>query len=170
MASALTKLFSSVFGPRRNRKIAILGLDGAGGIELLQRLCGEPIEKIKDERTWGIIYTATDNKLKCDFVVVEVGGSAKPAHHQWLAAQFCDADGFIWIVDATDTDRLEESKEEMAICRKGRKLSKGLEQPGVRPDAPWLILFDFKKTPLVVIPRFLNFWGGSCSDDILGFN
>lgn len=149
MASTLTQFFSSIFSPRPQRKIAIIGLDGSGGMELLRRLCGGAIKEVKDQRSWAIVHTATDYWLRCDFVLAEVGFAAKPAYFHWMATQYCDADGIIWIIDATDTDRLLESKLEMGICRKGGKFGQGLEQPGVRPDAPWLVLMNFKKIPLV---------------------
>ena len=154
MASIVAKIISSVFGAPRHTKIAILGLDGAGGLDLLKRVCDTSIEQHTDQ-TRATAYTGTNHTLKFDFVVVEVGGNAKAEYHRWTAQQFCDADAFIWVVDSTDTDRLMESQWEMKICRQGRRLMHGLVQPAVRPEAPWLVLIDFKRNPLVGPSNFL---------------
>lgn len=153
MASALAKFLTPTLGPRQHRKIAILGLDEAGGIDLLKRLCGAIEEKRYDGRGWPVYYTGTNSSLKCDFdfVAVEVGGSGPPLYLRWMAAQFHDADGFVWVVDSADAERFVESRVEMGYARKGRGLRRqgGLEQAGVRPEVPWLVLVDFKQNPLV---------------------
>ncbi|KFZ01030.1 hypothetical protein V500_00906 [Pseudogymnoascus sp. VKM F-4518 (FW-2643)] len=154
MASALAKLLTAILGPRQHRKIAIIGLDEAGGIDLLKRLCGTIKEKKYDEIGWPVYYTGTNSSLKCDFdfVAVEVGGSSgPPPYHQWMVAQFHDADGFIWVVDSADTDRFVESQVEIGYARKGGGLRQGgLDQAGVSPEAPWLVLVDFKQNPLSI--------------------
>ncbi|KIN00751.1 hypothetical protein OIDMADRAFT_55319 [Oidiodendron maius Zn] len=149
MSSIVAKIVSSVFGAPRHTKIAILGLDGAGGLDLLKRVCDTAIEQHTD-KTRATAYTGTNHTLKFDFVVAEVGGNATAEYHRWTAQQFCDADAFIWVVDSTDTDRLMESQWEMKICRQGRRLMYGLVQPAVRSEAPWLVLIDFKRNPLSI--------------------
>lgn len=155
MASTLAKFVAAILSPRRHRKIAIIGLDDAMGIDLLKRLCGA-IEEKRDYQIGTRVHTGTKRILKCDFdfVVVEVGGCAPAKYHRWLVAQFHDADGFMWVVDSADTDRLPELREEMRNARMGRKLERGADQPGVSPEAPWLVLVDFKETPLVQHPLF----------------
>ncbi|KFY78102.1 hypothetical protein V498_09191 [Pseudogymnoascus sp. VKM F-4517 (FW-2822)] len=138
MASALAKLLTAILGPRQHRK-AIIGLDEASGIDLLKRLCGTIKEKKYDEIGWLVYYTGTNSSLKCnfDFVAVEVGGSGgPPPYHQWMVAQFQDADGFIWVVDSADTDRFVESRVEMGYARKGG----GLRQGGL--DQAELVIAD----------------------------
>ena len=153
MASIIAKIISSVFGASRHTKIAILGLDGAGGLDLVKRVCDTAIEQHTD-KTRATAYTGTNHTLKFDFVVLEVGGGAKAEYHWWTAQQFCDADAFIWVVDSADTDRLMESQLEMKICRQGRRLMHGLVQPAVRAEAPWLVLIDFKRNSLVGLSYF----------------
>lgn len=113
-------------------------------MDLLKRLCGTIKEKKGDKRGC-LVYTGTNSSLKYDFdfVNVEVGGGDK--YHLWKVAQFHDADGFIWVVDGTKTDFLVESREEMGNARNGTRLG----QAGVSPEAPRLVLVDFKQTPLV---------------------
>lgn len=158
MASAIAKFFSHILSLRQHRKIAIIGLDDAGGIDLLKRLCGTRIEEKSGGRGL-LVHTGTKSTLKCDFhfVVVEVGGSAPPWYHLWMAAQFHDADGFIWVVDSADADRFVESRVEMGYARMGRRLNQGTyqggDQPAVGPEKPWLVLVDFKQNPLVQHPR-----------------
>src|SRR5690554_5306269 len=128
MVSALAKFLTAILGPRQRRKIAIIGLDDAGGIDLLKRICGTIKEK-KGDKIGCLVYTGTNSSLKCDFdfVAVEVGGGAPPTYHLWMAAQFHEADGFIWVIDSADTDRFVESQVEMGYARKGRRLRQGLD-------------------------------------------
>ncbi|KFY76056.1 hypothetical protein V498_09774 [Pseudogymnoascus sp. VKM F-4517 (FW-2822)] len=149
MASTLAKSVAAILSPCRHRKIAIIGLDDAMGIDLLKRLCGT-IEEKKNHQVGTRVHTGTKSSLKCDFefVAVEVGGCAPAKYHRWLAAQFHDADGFIWVIDSAGTDFLVESREEMRHARMGRGLGQGSDQPGVSPEAPWLVLVDFKQNPL----------------------
>lgn len=155
MASALAKFLSPILGPRQHRKIAIIGLDDAGGIDLLKRLCGTRIKEKRGGKIGGLVYTGTNSTLNCDFdfVAVEAGGGAPDTYHLWMAAQFQEADGFIWVVDSADTDRFLESELEMGRTRKGRRLRQGQDQAGVNPEAPWLVLVNFKQNPLVQHPR-----------------
>lgn len=148
MTSIIAKIKHAIFGAPPNTKVAIIGLDSVGKVDLLERLSNTPIEQITD-KTGGKIHTGTNYTLKFDFVVVEVGGGAKAEYHRWMAQQYCDASAFIWVVDSTDTDRLMESKQEMRVCRNGRRLKLGLIQPAVSTGAPWLLLVNFKQNSLV---------------------
>ena len=147
---------------RQRRKIAIISLRDASAIDLLKCLCGTSKEK-KGDKIGQLAYTGTKSSLKSDFdfVAVGVGYDSPPSYHLWTAAQFHDADGFIWVVDGTETDFLVESREEMGNARKGRSLGQGLDQAGVSPEAPWLVLVDFKQNPLVqhllLIKEYLEF-------------
>ncbi|KFY68219.1 hypothetical protein V496_01241 [Pseudogymnoascus sp. VKM F-4515 (FW-2607)] len=135
MASALAKFLTAILSRRRrHRKIAIIGLNDASGIDLLRCFCSTIKEK-KGERRGCLVYTSTSSSLKCDFdfVVVEVGGGNK--FHLWMEAQFRDADGFIWVVDGTKPDLLVEAQEEMGRARKGGGLGQGLEQAGSIAEA-----------------------------------
>ncbi|KFY42972.1 hypothetical protein V495_04253 [Pseudogymnoascus sp. VKM F-4514 (FW-929)] len=142
MASVLVKLRTAIFGPRQHRKIAIMGLDGAGGIDLLEHLCGTT-EKKYFERC-SLAHTGTKSSLKCDFefVVLDVGGSGGPPRFlRWTAAQFTDADGIIWVVDSADSDRFVESQVEMGYTRMGREIRDGgPDRAAVSPDVPFLVL------------------------------
>ncbi|OBT85212.1 hypothetical protein VE02_05653 [Pseudogymnoascus sp. 03VT05] len=150
MASALAKSFAAIFSPRKHIKIAIIGLVEASGIDLLKRLSSTPVKEKRDDKIRVRVYTGTKSSLKCDFdfVAVEVGGCAPVACDLYTAAQFGDADGFIWVVNSADSEALAESRNEMENARKGRSLGQGLEQPGVDSEAPWLVLVDFKQNPL----------------------
>lgn len=162
MASLLAKLLSPILDLRQRKKIAIIGLDDAGVIDLLKRLCGTAKEKF-DVKTYARVHTGTKRTLKCDFgfVALEVGGSGGPLDYRvWVAAQFEDADGCVWVVDSANTECIVEAREEMRIAREGRRLwqlsevrqgwGQGIEKTaGVSPDAPWLVLVDFKKDSLV---------------------
>ncbi|KFY97178.1 hypothetical protein V498_02198 [Pseudogymnoascus sp. VKM F-4517 (FW-2822)] len=136
MASALAKFLTAILSRRRrHRKIAIIGLDDASGIDLLRCFCSTIKEK-KGERRGCLVYTGTSSSLKCDF--------------DFVVVEFRDADGFIWVVDGTKPDLLVEAREEMGRARKGGGPGQGLEQAGVSPEAPWLVLVDFKQNPLSI--------------------
>ncbi|KFY10286.1 hypothetical protein V491_07739 [Pseudogymnoascus sp. VKM F-3775] len=152
MASGFAKCLTAILGRRQHRKIAIICLRDDAGIDLLKCLCGT-IKERRGDKVGQRAYTGTKSSLKTDFdfITVGVGWDQPASYHLWTAAQFHDADGFIWVVDETETDLLlAESQEEMRNARKGRRLDNGLVQAGVSPEAPWLVLLDFKHNPLSI--------------------
>ncbi|KFY63148.1 hypothetical protein V496_04158 [Pseudogymnoascus sp. VKM F-4515 (FW-2607)] len=157
MAFLLGKLLSPILGPRQRKKIAIIGLDDAVVTDLLKRLCGTAKEKL-DVKTYARAHTGTKRTLSCDidYVALEVGGSnGNPEYRVWMAAQYEDADGFIWVLNGGVTECIWEAREEIKTVRMGRPLRQlsgqgGEKTAGVSPDAPWLVLVDFKGDPLSI--------------------
>ncbi|KAL5352733.1 hypothetical protein ACLOAV_002681 [Pseudogymnoascus australis] len=163
MAFLLGKLLSPILGSRQRKRIAIIGLDDAVVTDLLRRLCGTAKEKL-DVKTYARAHTGTKRTLSCDFdyVALEVGGSNGNSDYRvWMAAQYEDADGFIWVLNGGVTQCFWEAREEIKTVRMGRPLRRGSGEggektAGVSPDAPWLVLVDFKGDPSGLnIPRFL---------------
>ncbi|KFY13076.1 hypothetical protein V492_03498 [Pseudogymnoascus sp. VKM F-4246] len=153
MAPTITKFLTALLG-RQHKKIVILGLDEAGGHDLLKLVSSTPVQRKQyNAATWPFVRTGTSRAQRrdFDFVEVEKGGSAPYKYLLWIAEQFRDADAFIWVLDAEDRDRFEEARGELRKARRGWRLRHGDKevcQEAVRPEAPWLVLVDFKKKPL----------------------
>ncbi|KAA0190927.1 ADP-ribosylation factor protein 1 [Fasciolopsis buskii] len=99
--------FSRLFGPRE-RRILILGLDGAGKTTILYRLqVGEVVTTIP---TIGFnVETVTYKNLK--FQVWDLGGqtSIRP----YWRCYYSNTDAVIYVVDSMDRDRVGISKQEL---------------------------------------------------------
>lgn len=103
----LFSYFSSLFGTRE-RRILILGLDGAGKTTILYRLqVGEVVTTIP---TIGFnVESVTCQNLK--FQVWDLGGqtSIRP----YWRCYFSNTDAIIYVVDSMDRDRIGISKSEL---------------------------------------------------------
>ncbi|KFY42796.1 hypothetical protein V494_02237, partial [Pseudogymnoascus sp. VKM F-4513 (FW-928)] len=107
MASSITKFLTALLGLQQPKKIAILGLDEAGGYDLLKLLSSTPIQQKQyydGAASWPFVRTGTSRALRRNFDIVEVekGGSAPYKYLLWMAEQSRDADAFVWVLDAGD--------------------------------------------------------------------
>ncbi|ORY84926.1 ADP-ribosylation factor family-domain-containing protein [Protomyces lactucae-debilis] len=89
-------------------RILILGLDNAGKTTLLTSLLGEDISQISPTLGFSI-RTVQFGGFKLD--IWDVGGQ-KTLRSYWRN-YFESTDGLIWVVDATDHDRMQDSREEL---------------------------------------------------------
>jgi len=90
------------------KRILMLGLDAAGKTTIIYKLqLGEVVHTIP---TIGFNVETISYK-NVDFTVWDVGGQNKirPLWRHYYRG----TDALIWVVDASDKDRIEESKEEM---------------------------------------------------------
>ena len=107
MGGIFSSIFSSLFG-QRERRILILGLDGAGKTTILYKLqVGEVVTTIP---TIGFnVETLTYKNLK--FQVWDLGGqtSIRP----YWRCYYSNTDAIIYVVDSMDKERMSISKQEL---------------------------------------------------------
>ena len=107
MGLAITKLFDAFFG-KKEMRILMLGLDGAGKTTILYKLkLGEVVNSVP---TIGFNVENVEYK-NVKFTVWDVGGQTK-IRAMWKH-YFQNTDALIYVVDTSDKDRLELAKEEL---------------------------------------------------------
>ncbi|XP_053991006.1 ADP-ribosylation factor 4-like [Hylaeus volcanicus] len=107
MGLALGKLFSRFFG-KKEMRILMVGLDGAGKTTILYKLkLGEVVTTIP---TIGFNVETVEYKNIC-FTVWDVGGQDKirPLWRHY----FSNTQGLIFVVDSNDRERIEGAREEL---------------------------------------------------------
>ncbi|KAF2444626.1 P-loop containing nucleoside triphosphate hydrolase protein [Karstenula rhodostoma CBS 690.94] len=121
MQSILNRVFHRDSLPDSLPNISILGLDYAGKTTILHKLASTPITttiptigmtiKTANIKT----RTPTRNGKKPAFTVwtADVGGCSKAQSrvHRWMLRDIIS--GVVWVIDASDGDRLAESREEL---------------------------------------------------------
>jgi len=116
----LMSYFSGLFGTKE-RRILILGLDGAGKTTILYRLqVGEVVTTIP---TIGFnVETVTYKNLK--FQVWDLGGqtSIRP----YWRCYYSNTDAIIYVVDSMDRDRISISKQELVSMLEEEELKKAV--------------------------------------------
>ncbi|PAA79175.1 hypothetical protein BOX15_Mlig034159g1, partial [Macrostomum lignano] len=116
----LMSYFSSLFGTRE-RRILILGLDGAGKTTILYRLqVGEVVTTIP---TIGFnVETVQYKNLK--FQVWDLGGqtSIRP----YWRCYYSNTDAIIYVVDSMDRERMGVSKQELVSMLEEEELRKAI--------------------------------------------
>ncbi|CAD5126175.1 DgyrCDS14346 [Dimorphilus gyrociliatus] len=120
MGGFFSRVFSGLFGGRE-RRILILGLDGAGKTTILYRLqVGEVVTTIP---TIGFnVETVTFKNLK--FQVWDLGGqtSIRP----YWRCYYSNTDAIIYVVDSMDRDRIGISKQELFSMLEEDELKKSI--------------------------------------------
>ncbi|XP_065912598.1 ADP-ribosylation factor-like protein 1 [Dysidea avara] len=120
MGGWFSNLFSKLWGTKE-RRILILGLDGAGKTTILYRLqVGEVVTTIP---TIGFnVETVTYKNLK--FQVWDLGGqtSIRP----YWRCYYSNTDAIIYVVDSADRDRLAISKSELVSMLEEEELRKAM--------------------------------------------
>ncbi|KAK9470929.1 ADP-ribosylation factor family-domain-containing protein [Dipodascopsis tothii] len=108
MGQVITRLFSQLWGGDKEIRILILGLDSAGKTTILYRLqIGEVVSTVP---TVGFnVETLSYKNLK--FNVWDLGGqtSIRP----YWRCYYTNTAAVIFVVDATDHDRMDTCKEEL---------------------------------------------------------
>ncbi|XP_033735364.1 ADP-ribosylation factor-like [Pecten maximus] len=107
----LTKLYDALssFGEEDPSKIIMLGLDNAGKTTILYKL--KLNEVVSSIPTLGFnVETVTPCK-GVTFTVWDVGGQDRI--RQLWRHYYSGAEGLVYVVDSTDTQRLSEAKEEL---------------------------------------------------------
>merc|ERR1711915_350771 len=120
MGNFFSNLFSGLFGTKE-RRILILGLDGAGKTTILYRLqVGEVVTTIP---TIGFnVETVSYKNLK--FQVWDLGGqtSIRP----YWRCYYANTDAIIYVVDSMDRDRIAVSKTELLTMLEEDELKKAI--------------------------------------------
>ncbi|KAF3397450.1 hypothetical protein DPV78_008306 [Talaromyces pinophilus] len=143
---SLSWLMNLFWSPGPEAKVAIIGLDGVGKYTLLQHLSEAEIQIVEwPVMKWPDVKTGKSYRWNMNFVQTYVGYSEKAAHKKWVADQFCDSDGIIFVID-DDKDTRAEAAEWMTCYARGFKPSYGTSYfIKVREGIPWLIMAN-KKT------------------------
>ena len=98
----------------------ILGLDNAGKTTVLKKFCGEPIDTI--EPTLGFnIQTLQHGSSGYNLKLWDVGGQS--SIRAYWRNYFESTDGLIWVVDSSDTLRLQLCKEELQSLLQHERLA-----------------------------------------------
>lgn len=108
MGLSISALFSRIFSTKRDVRLLMVGLDGAGKTTILYKLkLGEVVTTIP---TIGF-NVETLHYRNLSFVVWDVGGQDKirPLWRHY----FRNTDGLVYVVDASDRERLACAKEEL---------------------------------------------------------
>jgi len=115
-----SSLFTQLFG-QKERRILILGLDGAGKTTILYKLqVGEVVTTIP---TIGFnVETLQYKNLK--FQVWDLGGqtSIRP----YWRCYYSNTDAIIYVVDSLDKDRMSTSKQELVSMLEEEELKKSI--------------------------------------------
>ena len=111
--------FAKLFGGKEERRILMLGLDGAGKTTILYRL--KLAEVITTVPTIGFNVERVQYK-NINFTVWDVGGQNK-IRPLWKH-YFKDSNGLIYVIDSSDKERINEAKEELNLILKDEQLNK----------------------------------------------
>merc|ERR1719210_998465 len=102
------KILRKVKQQEKEMRILLLGLDNAGKTTILKKFNGEPIDTVSP--TLGFNIKTLDYKgYKLN--IWDVGGQ-KTIRSYWRN-YFEQTDGFVWVVDSTDTERLADCRAEL---------------------------------------------------------
>jgi len=118
MGVILAKIKEALGSFDNQKRVLMLGLDAAGKTTIIYKLqLGEVVHTIP---TIGFNVETIQYK-KVDFTVWDVGGQDKirPLWRHY----YKNTDALIWVVDASDKSRIEESKEEMQNVLRDVELS-----------------------------------------------
>jgi len=108
MGALLTRVMDIMGSFTSEKRVLMLGLDAAGKTTIVYKMqLGEVVHTIP---TIGFNVETIQYK-KVNFTLWDVGGQTKirPLWRHYYRG----TDALIWVVDASDTERLEESEEEM---------------------------------------------------------
>lgn len=89
-------------------KLMMLGLDGSGKTGLLKALAGESYKQVHKTHGFNIENFETE---KSDLNIWDIGGDE--SQRDYWTTYFNSADGFFYVIDASDAERLEETGESL---------------------------------------------------------
>eukprot|EP01062_Namystynia_karyoxenos_P058880 TRINITY_DN50330_c0_g1_i1.p1 TRINITY_DN50330_c0_g1~~TRINITY_DN50330_c0_g1_i1.p1 ORF type:complete len:218 (+),score=71.64 TRINITY_DN50330_c0_g1_i1:68-655(+) len=95
----------------REVRVVVMGLDAAGKTSVLHKMDLGEVVQTEPTSGWQL-ETLVFNRI--EFQCWDVGGDMKifPLYRHYFSK--CDA--VVWVVDATDTERLEDARDELQRC------------------------------------------------------
>lgn len=132
-ATSISRLFDDM---PEQRHILLAGLDGAGKSTLLRNYfsqdCGRDVLSVGlDTGWWGVEEVSYAN---VSLYTLDLGCSRPPWYRRLERSIASEMDAVIWVLDASDHDRLCEAKEELQNVV--------LAGGGLKRAAPVLLLFN----------------------------
>lgn len=131
MGASVGKTFRAIAG-KKDMRILIVGLDGAGKTTILYKLkVGEVVNTVPT-----IGFNVENVKYKnIDFDVWDVGGQDK-MRPLW-SSFYKNAKGLVFVVDSSDSERVQEAREELEQMLNAEELQ----------DVPLLVFANKKDLP-----------------------
>ncbi|KAI9295245.1 ADP-ribosylation factor-like protein 2-like protein [Neoconidiobolus thromboides FSU 785] len=111
-------LLKKIRSKEKEMRILVLGLDNAGKTSILKKLNGEPIDSISPTLGFNIL-SLSHKEYKLNFW--DVGGQV--SLRSYWKNYFEGTEGLIWVVDASDKDRLIDTRIELNKLLDQEKLS-----------------------------------------------
>jgi hypothetical protein len=131
--TAVSRLFDRLPRPA---SVLLVGLDAAGKTSLmLKHLSQNAGHDIHSKIPTIGIYVEELRYGPVCFHATDIGGGRKDFHHRFEIALFNVCDAIVYVVDATDRDRLVEALEELIVGFRGYK-----GEEGIRNGVPLLVL------------------------------
>ena len=96
---------------RHEKRVLLLGLEGAGKTTILHKLGGELSETIAFIGC--SVQTCTVNGTKTSYISWDVGGNVHDQMRHMLYSYYPNTHGLIFVIDPTDRDRLDAARDEM---------------------------------------------------------
>jgi ADP-ribosylation factor-like protein 3 len=105
---------------KTKRRLLFLGLDNAGKTTILKALGQENPTNIAPTRGFNVKQIAKGN---VEFTIWDIGG--QKALRAYWSGYFDKTNGIVWVIDSSDTRRLEETGVELAALLQEEKLAGG---------------------------------------------
>lgn len=121
----LLTILKKVKQEERQLRLLVLGLDNAGKTTVVKRLCGLSIDRI--EPTLGFQIQTLDYQLNdttsdpLQLHLWDIGGQT--SIRAYWRNYFEQTDGLVWVVDSSDTMRLELVRQELESLLQQEKLA-----------------------------------------------
>ena len=119
LGASLIHLLTGGSNKKKEIKILLLGLDNAGKTTMLKSLLGETVKNLPP--TKGFNFQKINYK-NTDFQIWDLGGQ-KSIRKFWDNYYEQQNDALIYVIDSSDTSRLEESGKELYLILQQPELS-----------------------------------------------